>query len=97
MTRKITRGLANIALGIQSCLYIGNLNSKRDWGDAREFVRMQWLMLQQDEPDDFIIATGEQHSIREFITWAAEELGISLSFQGRAIKRLELLVQSLEI
>jgi GDPmannose 4,6-dehydratase len=82
VTRKITRCLANIALGIESCLYMGNINSKRDWGDAREFVHMQWLMLQQDKPDDFIIATGKQHSIREFIMWAAEELGITLSFQG---------------
>ncbi|SVD15267.1 uncharacterized protein METZ01_LOCUS368121, partial [marine metagenome] len=78
VTRKITRGLANIALGIESCLYMGNIDSKRDWGDAREFVNMQWLMLQQDEPDDFVIATGKQHSIREFIVWTAEELGITL-------------------
>ena len=88
VTRKITRGLAHIALGIENCLYVGNINSKRDWGDAREFVAMQWLMLQQDEPDDFIIATGEQHSIREFIIWTAEELGIALSFQGEGDKEI---------
>jgi GDPmannose 4,6-dehydratase len=88
VTRKITRGLANIALGIESCLYMGNIDSKRDWGDAREFVHMQWLMLQQDEPDDFVIATGEQHSIREFIVWAAEEIGITLRFQGEGDKEI---------
>ena len=88
VTRKITRGLANIALGIESCLYMGNIDSKRDWGDAREFVHMQWLMLQQDEPDDFVIATGKQHSIREFIVWAAEELGITLRFQGEGDKEI---------
>ena len=88
VTRKITRGLANIALGIENCLYVGNMNSKRDWGDAREFVAMQWLMLQQDEPDDYVIATGEQHSVREFIVWAAEELGIALEFQGEGDKEI---------
>ena len=88
VTRKITRGLANIALGIENCLYIGNINSKRDWGDAREYVAMQWIMLQQDEPDDFVIATGKQHSIREFITWTAKELGITLSFQGEGDKEI---------
>jgi GDPmannose 4,6-dehydratase len=82
VTRKITRGLTNIAQGIEDCLYMGNIDAKRDWGDAREFVRMQWLMLQQDTPDDFIIATGKQHSIRDFILWTAEELGILLEFHG---------------
>jgi GDPmannose 4,6-dehydratase len=82
VTRKITRGLTNIAQGIEDCLYMGNIDSKRDWGDAREFVRMQWLMLQQDTPDDFVIATGKQHSIRDFILWTVDELGIGLEFHG---------------
>ena len=82
VTRKITKGLANISQGLQTCLYMGNLDAKRDWGDAKEFVRMQWLMLQHEKPDDFVIATGKQHSIREFITWAAEDLGIDLEFHG---------------
>ena len=82
VTRKITRGLSNIAQGLDNCLYMGNIDSKRDWGDAREFVRMQWLMLQQNNPSDFVIATGKQHSIRNFILWAAAELGIRLDFQG---------------
>ncbi len=82
VTRKITRGLANIAQGIDECLYLGNLNALRDWGHAKDYVRMQWLMLQAEEPDDFVIATGEQYSVREFLKWSAEELGITLSFKG---------------
>lgn len=82
VTRKITRGLASIAQGLEECLYMGNIDSLRDWGDARDYVRMQWLMLQQDEPDDFVIATGEQHSVRQFIEWAASDLGIMLRFEG---------------
>ncbi len=82
VTRKITRGLAHIATGLESCLHMGNIDSLRDWGHARDYVRMQWLMLQQDQPDDFVIATGIQYSVRQFITWAAEELGITLAFQG---------------
>lgn len=82
VTRKITRGLANIAQGLEKCVYMGNLNSLRDWGHARDYVRMQWLMLQQDAPEDFVIATGVQHSVRDFIRWSAEELGITLSFEG---------------
>jgi GDPmannose 4,6-dehydratase len=86
VTRKITRGLANIALGVEQCLYLGNLASLRDWGHARDFVRMQWMMLQQDAPEDFVIATGEQHSVREFIVWAARELGIWLRFEGEGLE-----------
>jgi GDPmannose 4,6-dehydratase len=83
VTRKITRGLANIAQGLEPCLYMGNIDSLRDWGHAKDFVRMQWMMLQQDLPDDFVIATGKQYSVREFITWAAEDLGITLRFEGQ--------------
>jgi GDPmannose 4,6-dehydratase len=82
VTRKITRALARIKLGLQDCLYLGNLEARRDWGHARDYVEMQWLMLQQDEPEDFVIATGEQHSIREFVETAAEELEISLDWRG---------------
>jgi len=82
VTRKITRGLARIAQGLEECLYMGNLDALRDWGHARDYVRMQWLMLQQATPEDFVIATGRQHSVREFIVWSAEELGISLRFDG---------------
>lgn len=85
VTRKITRALARIALGLQDCLYLGNLDAKRDWGHARDFVRMQWMMLQQDGPDDFVIATGKQHSVREFVQKAAFELGIRLAWQGEGI------------
>jgi len=85
VTRKITRGLANIAQGLQSCLYMGNLNSLRDWGHAKDYVRMQWMMLQQDEPDDFVIATGRQYSVRQFIEWSAKELGITIRFEGNGI------------
>lgn len=82
VTRKITRGLSNIALGIESCLYMGNLSARRDWGHARDYVMMQWLMLQQEKPEDFVIATGVQYSIRQFIQWSAEELGVQLHFEG---------------
>jgi len=85
VTRKITRGLANIALGLESCLYMGNIDSLRDWGHARDYVEMQWLMLQQDDPKDFVIATGVQQSVRQFITWSAEELGIELAFDGEGL------------
>ena len=77
VTRKITRALARIKVGLQDCLYLGNLNALRDWGHARDYIEMQWLMLQQDKPEDFVIATGEQHSVREFISIAAAELGMS--------------------
>ncbi|MBP9181983.1 MAG: GDP-mannose 4,6-dehydratase [Fuscovulum sp.] len=85
VTRKITRGLANIAQGLESCLYMGNIDSLRDWGHARDYVRMQWMMLQQDAPEDFVIATGVQHSVRDFIRWTAAELGLTLSFQGEGV------------
>jgi len=82
VTRKITRGLAYIALGLEPCLYLGNINALRDWGHAKDYVRMQWLMLQQDEPEDFVIATGKQFSVKEFVIWSALELGITLDFSG---------------
>jgi len=82
VTHKITRGLARIALGLQDCLYLGNLSAKRDWGHARDYVEMQWLMLQQDQPEDFVIATGIQYSVRDFVNAAAAELGMSLRWQG---------------
>ena len=82
VTRKITRGLARISLGLQECLFIGNLEAKRDWGHAKDFVQMQWLMLQQEKPDDYVIATGEQHSVKDLIHLAAAELGIHLRWQG---------------
>ena len=86
VTRKITRGLARISLGLQDHLYMGNLNAKRDWGHARDYVEMQWLMLQQDKPEDYVIATGEQHSVREFIDLAAKELGIEITWQGEGLE-----------
>jgi GDPmannose 4,6-dehydratase len=82
VTRKITRAIARIATGMQDCLYLGNLSALRDWGHARDYVEMQWLMLQQDEPEDFVIATGIQYSVREFVKQAAAELGITISFEG---------------
>lgn len=92
VTRKITRGMANIAQGLEPCLYMGNLDSLRDWGHARDYVRMQWLMLQQDRPEDFVIATGVQHSVRDFIRWSAAELGITLSFQGEGVDEIATVV-----
>jgi GDPmannose 4,6-dehydratase len=86
VTRKFTRGLANIAQGLESCLYVGNLDARRDWGHAEDYVRMQWLMLQQDEPEDFVIATGVQYSVRDFIRWTAEELGMALTFEGSGVE-----------
>lgn len=85
VTRKITRGLANIAQGLDECLYMGNIDALRDWGHAKDYVRMQWMMLQQDVPDDYVIATGVQYSVRQFIEWTAEELGIQLEFQGEGV------------
>jgi GDPmannose 4,6-dehydratase len=82
VTRKITRGLSRIKLGHQTCLYLGNLDAKRDWGHAKDFVEMQWLMLQQEAPEDFVIATGEQHSVREFVEVAAQKLGIPIRWEG---------------
>ena len=86
VTRKITRALARIKLGLQKCLYLGNLNSLRDWGHAKDYVEMQWLMLQQEQPDDYVIATGEQHSVREFVDTAARELGIDIRWEGAGVE-----------
>jgi len=86
VTRKITRGLANIAQGLEDCLYMGNIDALRDWGHAKDYVRMQWLMLQQNQAEDFVIATGVQFSVREFITRSAKQLGITLKFEGKAEK-----------
>jgi len=86
VTRKITRGLANMAQGLEQCLYMGNLDALRDWGHAKDYVRMQWLMLQQETPEDFVIATGVQFSVRQFIAWSAQELGISLRFEGQGLE-----------
>jgi GDPmannose 4,6-dehydratase len=86
VTRKITRGLARIKLGTQDCLYLGNLDSKRDWGHAKDYVEMQWMMLQQDQPEDFVIATGMQKSVREFVEIAANELGINVTWKGAGVE-----------
>lgn len=88
VTRKITRGLANIAQGLEPCLYMGNIDAKRDWGHAKDYVRMQWLMLQQETPEDYVIASGKQFSVREFIAWAAYELGITLRFEGEGVNEI---------
>jgi GDPmannose 4,6-dehydratase len=85
VTRKITRALARIKLGLQDRLYLGNLNAARDWGHARDYVEMQWLMLQQEKPEDFVIATGEQHTVREFVDLAAKEIGIDMRWQGDGV------------
>jgi GDPmannose 4,6-dehydratase len=85
VTRKITRGLANVAQGLEPCLYMGNIDALRDWGHAKDYVRMQWMMLQQDAPEDFVIATGVQYSVREFIAWTAEELGLTLEFTDEGV------------
>src|SRR5437867_8144720 len=86
VTRKITRALARIKLGLQDCLYLGNLDARRDWGHARDYVEMQWLMLQQPEPDDYVISTGRQHSVRDFVTLAGKELGLRVGFRGKGRK-----------
>ncbi len=85
VTRKITRGLANIAQGLEKCLHMGNLDALRDWGHAKDYVRMQWMMLQQEQAEDFVIATGVQYSVREFIRWSAAELGVQLRFEGSGV------------
>ena len=95
VTRKITRGLANMAQGLDACLYMGNLDALRDWGHAKDYVRMQWLMLQQDQPEDFVIATGVQYSVRQFIAWSAAELGITLRFEGAGVDEVAI-VSSIE-
>ncbi|EJD6477293.1 GDP-mannose 4,6-dehydratase [Providencia rettgeri] len=88
VTRKITRAIANIAQGLENCLYLGNLDALRDWGHAKDYVRMQWLMLQQDAPEDFVISTGKQISVRDFIKLSAKEVGITLKFQGSGIEEI---------
>ncbi len=88
VTRKITRGLANISQGLEDCLYMGNIDALRDWGHAKDYVRMQWMMLQQDQPEDFVIATGVQYSVRQFINWTAEALGMQLRWEGEAVNEV---------
>jgi GDPmannose 4,6-dehydratase len=90
VTRKVTRGLARISQGMEKCLYLGNLDSQRDWGHAKDFVRAQWLMLQQEKPDDFVIATGEQHSVREFVAAAGAELDMRIEWQGKGVDEVGL-------
>ena len=88
VTRKITRGLANISQGLENCLFMGNIDALRDWGHAKDYVRMQWMMLQQENPDDFVIATGKQYSVRQFIEMAAAELGIKIKWQGKGVDEI---------
>ena len=88
VTRKITRGMANIAQGLEDCLFMGNMDALRDWGHAKDYVRMQWMMLQQDKPQDFVIATGVQYSVRDFVVRTAKELGITLAFEGEGVKEV---------
>ena len=88
VTRKITRGLANISQGLDDCLYMGNIDALRDWGHAKDYVRMQWMMLQQEKPDDFVIATGKQYSVRQFIEMSANELGIKIKWQGEGVNEI---------
>jgi GDPmannose 4,6-dehydratase len=93
VTRKITRGMANIAQGLDSCLYMGNMDALRDWGHAKDYVRMQWMMLQQDTPQDYVIATGVQYSVRQFITKTANELGVTLAFTGEGVNEVATVAQ----
>lgn len=88
VTRKITRGLANISQGLEDCLYMGNIDALRDWGHAKDYVRMQWMMLQQDRPEDFVIATGVQYTVRQFINWTAEALGMQLLWEGQGVNEV---------
>ena len=88
VTRKITRGLANISQGLEDCLYMGNIDALRDWGHAKDYVRMQWMMLQQDQPEDFVIATGVQYSVRQFIEWSAAELGMKIRWEGEGVSEV---------
>jgi GDPmannose 4,6-dehydratase len=94
VTRKITRALARIKLGLQDCLYLGNMDAKRDWGHAKDYVEMQWLMLQQDKPEDFVIATGVQYSVRDFVDAAAKELGMNIRWQGQGVDEVGYLLSS---
>jgi GDP-mannose 4,6-dehydratase len=93
VTRKITRGVANIAQGLESCLYLGNLDALRDWGHAKDYVRMQWMMLQQEQAEDFVIATGKQISVREFVRMSAKEAGITLEFSGSGEKEIATVIE----
>jgi GDPmannose 4,6-dehydratase len=93
VTRKITRGLANIAQGLEQCLFMGNMDSLRDWGHAKDYVRMQWMMLQQEQAEDFVIATGLQYSVRQFIQWTAAELGVTLRFEGQGLDERGIVMQ----
>nr|WP_211183343.1 MULTISPECIES: GDP-mannose 4,6-dehydratase [unclassified Novosphingobium] len=93
VTRKVTRGLANIAQGLEQCLYMGNIDSLRDWGHAKDYVRMQWMMLQQDTAEDFVIATGLQYTVREFISWSAAHLGVTLRFEGEGVNEVGVVVK----
>ena len=93
VTRKITRALANISQGLESCLYLGNMDALRDWGHAKDYVRMQWLMLQQDKADDFVIATGKQISVRDFVRMSAQQLGVMLEFSGSGLDEIATVVQ----
>jgi GDPmannose 4,6-dehydratase len=93
VTRKITRGLANMAQGLDECLYMGNLDALRDWGHAKDYVRMQWMMLQQEQPEDFVIATGVQYSVRQFIEWSAQELGVRLRFEGHGTSEVGVVME----
>jgi GDPmannose 4,6-dehydratase len=88
VTRKITRGMANISQGLEDCLYMGNIDALRDWGHAKDYVRMQWMMLQQEQPEDFVIATGVQYSVRQFISWTAETLGMQLRWEGEGVNEV---------
>lgn len=93
VTRKITRALANISQGLEQCLFLGNMDALRDWGHAKDYVRMQWMMLQQDVAEDFVIATGVQYSVREFVRWSAAELGITLQFEGEGVDEQAIVVK----
>jgi GDPmannose 4,6-dehydratase len=93
VTRKITRGLARVIHGLQQCLYLGNLDAKRDWGHARDYVEAQWLILQQDTPHDYVIATGIQHSVREFVVLAAREMGVELEFKGQGAEEVAVVAE----
>ncbi len=88
VTRKITRGMANISQGLEDCLYMGNIDALRDWGHAKDYVRMQWMMLQQDQPEDFVIATGKQYSVRQFIEWTASQLGMQIRWEGEGVNEV---------
>ena len=95
VTKKITRGLSNVAQGLESCVYLGNMDALRDWGHAKDYVRMQWMMLQQEVPEDYVIATGIQYSVRQFVKWSAKELGIEVEFIGEGVKE-KCVVKSIE-